>query len=63
MPDGKPAGIRCVHLTADNLCGIYGRSDRPAVCGALKASREMCGDFFGEAYEHLASLELATRPD
>ena len=72
MPGGKPAGIRCVNLTADNLCGIYGRvdrpavcgsDDRPAVCGALKASKEMCGDSFGEAYERLASLELATRPD
>ncbi len=63
MPDGKPAGIRCVHLTADNLCGIYGSDDRPAVCGALKASKEMCGDSFGEAYERLMSLELATRPD
>ncbi len=63
MPGGKPAGTKCIHLTPDNLCGIFGRDDRPVVCGALKPSREMCGVTFDEAYAHLASLEAATRPD
>ncbi|MCA1828370.1 MAG: YkgJ family cysteine cluster protein [Myxococcales bacterium] len=27
---GKPLGIRCTHLTDDNLCGIYER--RPRIC-------------------------------
>ncbi len=63
MSGGKPAGARCVHLTPDNLCGIFGRSDRPPVCGALKPSKEMCGENFGEAYAHLAKLEIVTRPD
>lgn len=27
---GKPLGVRCPHLTADNLCGIYER--RPRIC-------------------------------
>jgi Fe-S-cluster containining protein len=26
----KPLGLRCPHLTADNLCGIYDR--RPQIC-------------------------------
>ncbi|HEX8823408.1 MAG TPA: YkgJ family cysteine cluster protein [Archangium sp.] len=26
----KPLGLRCPHLTADNLCGVYDR--RPQVC-------------------------------
>ncbi|HEX2642113.1 MAG TPA: YkgJ family cysteine cluster protein, partial [Thermoanaerobaculia bacterium] len=29
MPDGKPAGVRCVQLTADNLCLIFGLPERP----------------------------------
>jgi uncharacterized protein len=63
MPGGKPAGTRCVHLTAENLCGIFERNDRPPVCGALKPGKEMCGDTFEEAYVRLESLEQATRPD
>ena len=27
---GKPLGIRCEHLTADNLCAVY--DDRPQIC-------------------------------
>lgn len=27
---GKPLGVRCPHLTADNLCAIYER--RPQIC-------------------------------
>jgi len=27
---GKPLGVRCQHLTADNLCGIY--ENRPDIC-------------------------------
>ena len=42
MPDGKPAGVRCVQLSPDNQCEIYGRPDRPAVCLSYQAS-ESCG--------------------
>lgn len=44
MPDGKPAGVRCVQLSADNCCAIFGDPRRPAVCASLRASVEMCGD-------------------
>jgi Fe-S-cluster containining protein len=27
---GKPLGMRCEHLLADNLCAIY--QDRPQIC-------------------------------
>jgi uncharacterized protein len=63
MPGGKPAGIRCVHLTPDHRCGIFERVDRPPVCGALKPSKEMCGDTFEEAFTHLVSLEKETKPN
>ena len=27
---GKPLGVRCEHLTADNLCAVY--ENRPQIC-------------------------------
>ncbi|MFH5181333.1 YkgJ family cysteine cluster protein [Paenibacillus sp. TAB 01] len=63
MPEGKPAGIRCLHLTADNRCGLFGQPERPAVCGSLKPSPEMCGQSDEEAFAILTSLEQATKPE
>ena len=63
MPEGKPAGVRCVQLTANNRCAIYGRPERPKVCAALRASEEMCGHSAEEALRYLAELEHLTRPD
>lgn len=63
MPNGKAAGVRCVHLTPENLCRLMGRPDRPAVCVNLRPSPEMCGDSFEEAYAWLAALERTTAPD
>ena len=62
MPRGKPAGVRCVQLDADNRCRLYGRPERPAVCSRLRASEEMCGDSRQEALVYLARLERATAP-
>ncbi|MCI0522744.1 MAG: YkgJ family cysteine cluster protein, partial [Bacteroidales bacterium] len=57
MPSGKPAGIRCIHLTGKYECGIWGRDDRPAVCAAFKAEPEFCGMNREEALRILSSLE------
>ena len=62
MPHGKPAGVRCVQLSAGNSCLIFGRADRPAVCGQLMPSAEMCGSSSGAALVWLTELEAATRP-
>ncbi len=62
MPGGKPAGVRCVQLTVDNCCALFGDAQRPAVCSSLRPSREMCGNSQGEALEQLTFLEQATRP-
>ncbi len=62
MPQGKPAGVRCAQLTADNACAVFGRPERPAFCGGLQPSREMCGNTREEALAWLANLERATRP-
>jgi hypothetical protein len=62
MPGGKPAGVRCVQLTEDNRCAIFGMPERPVVCVGLQASEEMCGGTDGEALRYLEHLELATMP-
>jgi Fe-S-cluster containining protein len=60
MPNGKPAGVRCIHLTDDHRCALFGHPDRPAVCNRLRASVEMCGTNAREAYEYLERLERLT---
>jgi len=62
MPDGKPAGMRCVQLTPDNLCLLFGKADRPSVCVRLRPCEEMCGKTADEALAYLARLERATTP-
>ena len=49
MPGGKPAGVRCVQLTGDNLCRLFGDPSRPAVCARFQASPETCGETAEEA--------------
>ncbi|KQQ47517.1 proteinase inhibitor [Duganella sp. Leaf126] len=63
MPDGKPAGVRCVQLGDDQRCLIFGRPERPAFCGGLQPSTDMCGDSRTYAMHWLAALERATAPD
>ena len=60
MPAGKPAGVRCVQLTDDNRCAIFGRPERPAVCASLRAEPAMCGTDRVHALAWLARLEAAT---
>ncbi|MGQ2981655.1 MAG: YkgJ family cysteine cluster protein [Polaromonas sp.] len=62
MPQGKPAGVRCVQLDAANACRIFGQPERPAVCGQLMPSAEMCGTNASAAMVWLTSLERATAP-
>ena len=62
MPLGKPAGVRCVQLDADNRCRIFGRPERPAFCAGLRPSQEMCGGSREEAVRWLSALEVATAP-
>lgn len=60
MPDGKSAGVRCIQLTDDNRCAIFGRSERPSVCSSLRAEPVMCGTDSTHALSWLTQLERAT---
>ncbi|MBP7963302.1 MAG: proteinase inhibitor [Caldilineaceae bacterium] len=61
MPNGKPAGVRCIQLSADNRCLIFGQPERPAVCVRLRPEPEMCGDSAAYALAWLDELELRTK--
>ncbi|HVL74657.1 MAG TPA: YkgJ family cysteine cluster protein [Noviherbaspirillum sp.] len=60
MPDGKPAGVRCVQLDDANRCLIFGKPGRPAVCESLQPSPDMCGANREEAIFWLQRLEHLT---
>ena len=60
MPQGKPAGMRCVQLTDDNRCAIFGQPERPAVCSSLRPEPAMCGADREHALAWLTKLEAAT---
>ncbi|MGM0565742.1 MAG: YkgJ family cysteine cluster protein [Bacteroidota bacterium] len=57
MPDGKPAGVRCIHLTKDYKCGIFHSPDRPKVCADFMADEAVCGTHRAEALSILTMLE------
>ena len=61
LPDGKPAGVRCPHLTDDLRCALYDDPRRPPVCASFPACRDHCGASREEALSLLAALEEATR--
>lgn len=61
LPQGKPAGMPCPHLAADWRCQLFGLPERPAVCGSLQPSAEMCGPDRQHAMQWLVRLEADTR--
>ncbi|MCY9803061.1 YkgJ family cysteine cluster protein [Vibrio scophthalmi] len=60
MPNGKPAGVRCVQLDDNNLCKIFGQPDRPKVCLAFSSDEVICYDGAEQALTILFDLEGAT---
>jgi Fe-S-cluster containining protein len=57
MPNGKPAGVRCIHLSDDGLCGLFGTPDRPPVCSQFQAEKAICGSSAKEAFRNIGELE------
>jgi hypothetical protein len=62
MPNGKPAGVPCVQLLPDMRCAVFGKPERPAFCGGLQPSAEMCGANRDAALLWLIQLDTATAP-
>jgi len=62
MPQGKPAGVPCVQLDEQWRCRLFGHPSRPAVCGSLQPSAEMCGPDRTHALQWLQRLDALTAP-
>ena len=60
MPNGKPAGERCVQLLDDARCAIFGSAERPDVCRDFMPDIEICGDTKQQAIDTITFLEIAT---
>jgi len=57
MPNGKPAGVPCIHLTEDYLCDLFNSPERPEVCRGFAAEPTICGNNREEALQNLRWLE------
>ncbi len=60
MPEGKPAGVRCVQLDDDFRCKIFNSPERPTVCEQFQAEPSVCGDNRQQALRLLTDLEAST---
>jgi len=61
MPNGKPAGVPCVHLDDNNACRLFGQPQRPQFCIDLRPEPAMCGENRVHALNYLADLEVITQ--
>jgi uncharacterized protein len=52
-----------VQLDEQNRCMIFGKPERPAFCGSLQPSEEMCGETREHAIAWLTYLEHITTPN
>jgi uncharacterized protein len=57
MPNGKPAGEKCIHLSDTFSCLLFYSETRPKVCGGFKAEILICGNSRHDAISNLAQLE------
>lgn len=57
MPGGKPAGVKCLHLTENYECGLFNDPSRPKICQQFQAEKSICGDNRQEALQNLKALE------
>ena len=62
MPQGKPAGVRCVNLDEKHHCRLWGTPQYPVVCRDFPADREVCGETTEEALALLKQWEAWTAP-
>lgn len=60
MPDGKPAGQRCLHLDRNYACKLWGDPQRPQVCDGFKPEPWLCGQDREQALRNIRLVEQAT---
>jgi len=57
MPEGKPANTRCIQLSDDLLCKLFGKANRPKVCVNFKFDTLICGENQEAAMRIMNELE------
>ena len=57
MPQGKPAGVACVHLDRHLGCQLFGDPRRPQVCADFRPEVSFCGTSQQEAMQIMLTLE------
>lgn len=57
MPQGKPAGVACVHLDRHFRCGLFDDARRPDVCRQFTPEPDFCGQNRNEALTIMLTLE------
>lgn len=57
MPNGKPAGVACVHLNRQMQCELFTDSRRPKVCSSFQAEPAFCGEHRHEALRIMLEME------
>ena len=62
MPQGKPAGVPCVHLDDAMGCRLFGDPRRPELCHQFRAEPAVCGESREQALAIIAELELHSQP-
>jgi Fe-S-cluster containining protein len=60
MSGGKPAGVRCIHLAADQRCELFNDPSRPKVCHDFQATLDFCGHNREEALTLIGRWEQLT---
>ncbi len=61
MPDGKPAGVACVHLDEMFACRLFESPERPAFCSSFAPEPAFCGSSQKEALGLIALLDSSSR--
>lgn len=61
LPNGKPAGERCPHLDVGDLCGLFGKPERPDICSKFTATVWLCGSTREQAFERIIAAERLTQ--
>lgn len=62
MPNGKPAGVRCVNLDDANRCRIWGTAEYPDFCRGFRPMASVCGENAEQAMATLTWMETVTSP-
>jgi len=62
MPNGKPSGVRCIHLSKNNDCQLFGKPERPNICKQFQAVEWICGRNKFDASKIIYALEQQTAP-